>query len=85
MALFGGAVGGQLVTSARAGGAARKRRLDLSQITELLTLLGLTAFATAVALGLLFAQALDANHLAPLLTRFSVLVVLAAARRWPPG
>ncbi len=78
VALFWGAVGRQLFTLARGAGAAGRRKLDLAQITTLLTLLGVTAFATFVALGLLVAQAADLEHLARLLTRFSLLAVLAA-------
>ena len=78
VALFWGAVGTQLFALARGSGAAGRRKLDLAQITTLLTLLGVTAFATFVALGLLVAQAADLEHLARLLTRFSLLVVLAA-------
>ena len=69
-----------------AAGAARRHRLDLSQITELLHPAGRDGLRHRVALGLLAAQALDVHHLAALLTQFSVLMVLAAAcRRWPPG
>ena len=75
---FWAAVGGQLYVLAPAAGAPRRRRLASSQITGLFTLLGVTAFATIVTLGLLIAQAGDWQRLVVLLTPLSVLAALAA-------
>ena len=78
VALFWVAVGGRLFALAGPHAATRRHRLELPQITGLCILLGVTAFATFVALGLLAAQAIDLRHLAAMLTQFSVLTVLAA-------